>query len=60
MFGKISRRSLASVVFPLDEQPLIPTTTAFLSTMGQGEGVVFGKESRRVQVVVNRKGVTKN
>jgi len=36
VLGKISRRSLARVVFPLEEQPLIPTTTAFLSAMAEG------------------------
>jgi hypothetical protein len=29
VLGKISRSSLLSVVFPLEEQPLTPTTTAF-------------------------------
>lgn len=29
MFGKMSRKSLASVVLPLEEQPLIPTMMAF-------------------------------
>lgn len=30
VLGKTSRSSLASVVFPLDEEPLMPTMTAFL------------------------------
>lgn len=29
VLGKMSRSSLASVVFPLDEQPLMATITAF-------------------------------
>ena len=33
LFGKISRKSLANVVFPELEAPERPTTTAFLSVV---------------------------
>lgn len=38
MFGKISRRRRASVVLPLDEHPLMPTTMAFFSILGVYRG----------------------
>lgn len=54
MLGKMSRRSLAKVVLPLEEHPLIPITTArslpildrlHLSLHYQEVGVMVGSQS---------------
>jgi hypothetical protein len=44
VLGKISRRSRASVVLPLEEHPLMPTTMAFLFS-------IFGRLSGCLQLV---------
>ena len=53
MFGKISRSNLLRVVFPLEEQPLMPTTKAF-------RGVAIVGESRVLVVMREEAGLTKS
>lgn len=48
MFGKMSRSSRASVVLPLDEQPLMPTTTALRSAVAMA-GEYAGRGQRPVE-----------